>query len=296
MHARADRLEFAPPATPGMLRALSLAIVAHLLLLAALTTGLSWKRDVVLSAEAELWSAVPMEAAPKAIEEVPPPEPEPPAAPVVAVKPPPEVPVQPDADIAAERDKQLKKAKEKKLAVQKILEQARLKKEKLDKEKLDKELAKKAEKEKLALDKKKNALDLKRKEALKAQEETRQQDARRQEHIKRMAGLAGATGSPGATGSALHASGPSAGYGGRIRARIKPNIVFTEDIAGNPTAEVDVRTSPDGTIISRTLLKSSGSTSWDTAVLKAIDKTEVLPRDVDGRVPPSLVISFRPKD
>ena len=32
------------------------------------------------------------------------------------------------------------------------------------------------------------------------------------------------------------------------------------------------------------------------AVLKAIDKTATLPRDEDGRVPPVLEISFRPKD
>jgi colicin import membrane protein len=59
---------------------------------------------------------------------------------------------------------------------------------------------------------------------------------------------------------------------------------------------VEVRTAPDGTIISRKLLKSSGVKNWDDAVLKAIDKTEVLPRDVDGRVPSALVFSFRPRD
>ena len=32
------------------------------------------------------------------------------------------------------------------------------------------------------------------------------------------------------------------------------------------------------------------------AVLRALDKTETLPRDVDGRVPPSLVIGFGPQD
>lgn len=91
-------------------------------------------------------------------------------------------------------------------------------------------------------------------------------------------------------------SNPSASYAGRIRARIKPNITFTEDVAGNPKAEVEVRTSPDGTIISRKLLSSSGNKAWDEAVLKAIDKTATLPRDEDGRVPPVLEISFRPKD
>jgi colicin import membrane protein len=72
--------------------------------------------------------------------------------------------------------------------------------------------------------------------------------------------------------------------------------VFSEEIAGNPVAEVEVRAAPDGTIVGRKLIKSSGVASWDEAVLKAIDKTEILPRDTDGRVPSPLLISFRPKD
>ena len=83
---------------------------------------------------------------------------------------------------------------------------------------------------------------------------------------------------------------------GRIRARVKPNIVFSEEITGNPVAEVEVRASPDGTIVGRKLLKSSGNKNWDEAVLKAIDKTEVLPRDVDGLVPSPLEITFRPRE
>ena len=111
-----------------------------------------------------------------------------------------------------------------------------------------------------------------------------------------MQGMAGATGDENAKGNALKASGPSASYAGRIRARIKPNITFMDDVTGNPKAEVEVKTSPDGTILSRKLLSSSGNKAWDEAVLKAIDKTAVLPRDEDGRVPPVLEISFRPKD
>jgi colicin import membrane protein len=124
----------------------------------------------------------------------------------------------------------------------------------------------------------------------------RQIEEQRVKNLARMAGMAGASGAPSAQGSAQQSSGPSASYAGRIRARIKPNIVFTKDITGNPTAEVEVRTSPDGTIVGRKLLKSSGVTAWDEAVLQAIDKTEVLPRDIDGRVPAVLEISFRPKD
>jgi colicin import membrane protein len=31
-------------------------------------------------------------------------------------------------------------------------------------------------------------------------------------------------------------------------------------------------------------------------VLRAIDRTGTLPRDTDGRVPPVLIITFRPND
>jgi colicin import membrane protein len=71
--------------------------------------------------------------------------------------------------------------------------------------------------------------------------------------------------------------------------------VFTDDVSGNPKAEVEVRMAPDGTITSRRLVKSSGVRSWDEAVLRALDRTEVLPRDVDGRIHTPLTIEFRPR-
>jgi len=257
-----DRLQFAPPSAPGLLRSISLAILAHALLLAALTWGVSWHRGEMITAEAELWAAVPQEAAPPPPEPVPEPAPPPP--------PPKAAPVVSDADIALAREKQRKIAEQ--LAQEKLAAQ------------------KKLEQEKQA------AEDKKKKEKLKAQEEAKQLEKQRQENLKRMSGLAGASGAPTATGSALKSAGPSSSYAGRIRARIKPNIVFTEDISGNPSAEVEVRTSPDGTIVGRKLLKSSNNKGWDEAVLRAIDKTEVLPRDIDGTMPPVLVITFRPRD
>ena len=310
MHTASDRLEFAPPPTPGSMRALGLALLAHAFLLAALTWGVHWKREAVtVTAEAELWSALPQEAAPKLIElppeppveeEIPLPPPPKPVAP-----PPPQVqPSVPDADIALEREKLRKKnEKLKEIELAKALEKQRLEKIKLEKLALEKqELEKKRlqdkreHEKKLADDKKKSDQEALKKDALKDKLENQKLEIQRQANLKRMAGLAGATGSPTATGTALQSSGPSASYGGRIRARIKPNIVFTDDLSGNPQAEVEVRTSPDGTIISRKLIKSSGVKSWDEAVLRAIDKTETLPRDTDGRVPSELVISFRPKD
>ena len=296
-------MEFAPPPTGGRGRSMSFALFMHLLLLAALTWGVQWKTQPnTLSASAELWTAVPVEAAPAANESEPtPPQPVPPPEPVKALEPKPEPkptpPAPPKVDAEAERDAAdiaLKKEKEKKLQEKKEAElekKKKLEKDKLEKEKLDKEKLKEKEKEKAKeLEKKK------KEEAKKAAAEEKRTEALRNENLKRMQGMAGASGDENSKGTALKATGPSASYAGRIRARIKPNITFTEDVAGNPKAEVEVRTSPDGTIISRKLLSSSGNKAWDEAVLKAIDKTATLPRDEDGRVPPVLEISFRHKD
>ena len=305
MIAATDRLEFAPPTPPGFGRAMVLALIAHMLLVAALTWGVHWKsQPLTMSAEAELWSAVPKEAAPprSGAKAEPQPEPEkvvPAAPPPKPPDPKPEPPKVSEADIALEKEKLLlKKEQEKRLQ----LEKQRLEKLKQEKLAQEKELAakklqeKREQEKKLADEKKKKALELERKAELEAKEDAKRMEAQRQANLKRMAGLAGATGAASATGKDLQSSGPSSGYAGRIRARIKPNIVFTEDISTNPVTEVDVRTSPDGTIISRKIIKSSGVTSWDEAVLRAIDKTETLPRDTNGQVPASLVISFRPKD
>ncbi len=275
MHT-ASRFEFNNPAPrQGLLRAYGLALLIHGLLLAALTWGVNWRRsDTSLSVEAELWSAVPQQAAPPLVEPEPTPEPAPPPPPTKV-----EEPRQSEADIALAREKE-RQAKEK-------LEQARLEKEKLAREK---ERERQEREKKLAEEKKKKELEAKRKEEAEAKQ-------RRDENLKRMAGLAGATGAPTATGNAQKsAGGISSSYAGRIRARVKPNIVFPDELASNPTAEVEVRTSPDGTIVGRKLVKSSGVPSWDEAVLKAIDKTDTLPRNEEGVVPSPMTIIFRPKD
>ena len=302
MTATPAYLEFAPPPPPGTGRSLGLALLVHFLLMVALTAGIQWKQDNSLSVEAELWAAIPMAVAPKLVEvEPPPPPPPPPPAPKEIVKPPPAPSSNVDADIAlSKRKKQLEEDKKK----QETLEAERLKQELLKKEEEKKAKLKEKEQKEIK-DKALKEKELKDKEAKKLQEQkdakpspadVKKLEAMRQENMKRIAGMAGATGDENATGTAQRSAGPSDSYGGRIRGRIKPNITFTEDIASNAPAEVEVRCAPDGTIVGKKLIKSSGNAAWDNAVLKAIDKTEILPRDIDGRIHSPLVISFRPKD
>lgn len=294
MSANAARMEFAPPPTRGLMRGLGLAILAHGLLVAVLTIGVQWKRDPVpVTVEAELWSTVPEQAAP-------PPMPDPPAAPPEAVlaHTPVVAPPAPDPSIAIAQEK-VRLQKQKKLE-QVRLEQVRRNSDALKAKKMadEKELRDRELRDRLARDKK-IQIDQQKARTATTEAEAKKMAEIRKQQIDRMTRLAGQeTGSdgPGSTGSAKQSSGPSASYGGRIQARVRPNITYTETPSNNSAAEVEVRTSPDGTIINRKLVKSSGIKSWDDAVLNAIDKTEVLPRDVDGRVPPILTLVFRPKD
>ena len=326
MNAKATpHLEFAPPAQPGMGRAWLIAGVAHALLFLALGLATAWKtQPQTVQAEAELWSAVPQAAAPR-LQEPPPPPPEPERQ---EVPPPPPAPPRPapapapepdnslrDAQIALEK-KKLEEKKKEEAAERQRKAQEKKKKEAEEKAAKDKAAKEKAAKDKAAQEKlaqEKKELDKKKAaEKAKADEKKRQQDqaskaaqdkanearaeALRQENLQRMQGMAGASGGPNATGTALKSSGPSATYAGRLVGRIKPNIIYPGDVMGNPRAEVEVRVAPDGMIQSRRIVQSSGNKAWDDAVLRAIDKTEVLPKDTDGRVPPLIVLGFRPLD
>jgi colicin import membrane protein len=294
MHASADRLDFAPPPQPGTIRAFALAILAHVLLMLALTWGINWNSDSQdLAAEAELWSSVPQQAAPKVVQAppLPVPQPAPPPPPVAKVEPPPAPPppVSKAPDIALEREKQRREQAERRqeeLERQKKLAERKKQEELKRQEVAEKKAAEEEEK------KKKKAEELAK---AKAKQEEAKLAALRKENLERMMKGAAGTGAPSSTGTAVRSAGPSSSYAGRIAAKIKPNIVFTDVVSGNPAALVEIRVAPDGTIVGRKLLESSGNTSWDQAVLRAIDRTEVIPRDTDGRVVPQFPIEFRPK-
>jgi len=264
---------------------MGLALLAHAALLAALTWGVHWKRETrVDSAQAELWASVPQEAMPAA-----PPPPPPPPSPSVAPPAPALPKVQPvDPAIALERDKE-RKRKERQLAQQQ------------EQEKREKQLQAQEKKQALAqqqaAEKKKLESDARREEANKQQkQETALLEKQRQAIIAQMVGQAGKAGTAvtGGSGSASQSAGPSASYAAKVVASVRRNITFQPPPGSNSPAVVEVRTAPDGTITASRLLKSSGSSAWDDAVLRALERTRSMPRDVDGRVPDPMELSFRP--
>jgi colicin import membrane protein len=294
MHAADDRPEFAPPPQPGLLRAFGLAVLAHMLLVAALTHGLRWQREAqVVAVEAELWSALPREAAPKE-EPAPPP---PPPKPVVQAPPQPEPPVKSEADIALERERQQRLEQERREAErekQRALAEAKKKREEeLARRKREEELARrKAEEQKKIAEAKRKEEERKRREEQEAREAKLREQIRK-ETLERTLAMAG-KGAPTSTGNAAQSSGPSKEWAGRVIARVRPNIVFSGERSSAWVADVEVRLAPDGTIVSRRIVKSTAPARWNEAVLRALDKTEVLPRQADGTVPSHGTISFRP--
>ena len=82
---------------------------------------------------------------------------------------------------------------------------------------------------------------------------------------------------------------------GRIKGKIKGNIVLPPDVKGNPEAIFDVTQLPSGEIISVKLKKSSGQPALDGAFERAILKSSPLPKPEQGELfQRSLELKFRP--
>jgi colicin import membrane protein len=283
---------FAPRQPPGMRSGLALALIVHALLILAIAWSVRWKASEPEGVVAELWSAVPQAAAPRP---TPPPEatstpmvePQPAPAPTVT-RPAPAAP-QVDAQIAIEKARREQARRD---------EAERLEAQKKADEKKKADVARREEARRAELERERQRAADEQAEKKKLAEQAKKDEARqaaiREANLKRMMSQAGSSDDASATGTAARSSGPSAGYAGRIKARIKPNIVLTAPVQGNPSATVEVRVAPDGTIVGKKLVTPSGVAAWDETVLRAIDKTEVLPKDVDGRVPPTITIAFRP--
>jgi len=299
-----DRPEFAPPPQRGTPRAVVLALIAHALLIAALTWGVRWRSDADEGAvDAELWSSTVQQAAPRLqappaptpVPTPPPPAPAPPPPP--AAKAPEPAPAPKAPDIALEREKKLKEQKEQQ--ERELERQQQQKKKELEARQRAEEEAerKKEQQKKLAEQKKQQEAEAKQAEQKKAEAAAKQAAADRAAALKRMQGLANATGSDDSRGTAQRTSGPSSGYAGRIAAAVRPNITFpdADTVNGNPAAEFEVSLAPDGTIVGVKLSKSSGLPGWDDAAERGLRKTDKLPRDTDGRIFPSLIVTLRPK-
>jgi colicin import membrane protein len=234
-----------------------LALLVHVGFFIFMTFGLSWKTYPPKGIVVDLWSDLPQPERPpiKKVKPLPPKPVEPPKKvkllPPKPVEPPKKVkPLPPKPDIA------LKKEKEKK---QKLAE------EKKAREKKAKEQKAKEQKARVAAE-----VERLQKEQL-AEEESRRLQKK-------------AAGAQAAVKKNLTDE-----YKAKILAKIKSRIVMPPDLPNNPVAEFDVTLLPGGEILDVKLRKSSGFSSFDTAVERAIVLSRPLPLPPD----PALFSNFR---
>ena len=278
------------------------ALVAHAMLIGALSLGVSWRMSTPEGGSAELWSSVPQVAAPQEAAARTEPEPHRPAPPEPRrAEPPPPPREERPADLAEKREPKRKSepAKRERPQEPQPLKAADTKPK--DQPKDTKAKERPLQKEKAKADPREEPRkDERSKERKTASgQATPSLQSNRDEALRRIMGQAGgqdaATGAP-RQGANVPGKGISDSYAGRIVARVRPNVVFPPVLDGNPRAEVEVRAAADGRIVSRRITQSSGVPAWDDAVLRALDRTEVLPLDESGRIPNPMILTFRPRD
>lgn len=288
------------PPEPGRWRAVLLAALVHLALLAFFWIGVQWQSETPPTLEAEVWSPEPKEAAPRAQPAPPRPEvkqprkPEP-APPKPEVKEPPVV----KPDIALAQEKKRKELERKRLEeererlAKKKAEEERLAKLKLEQEKLAREKVAKDAAEKEKAERERKLAEAKRKQA----EEDKLLAKLREDELKRMtSGVA----SSGGDGTAPKSQGgrTDGGYAGLVAAKIKSNISFVvpEGLTTNASVEYAVDLLPDGSVSGIRKLRSSRVPGFDEAVRRAIEKAQPYPKDKSGTVPSSFIGVHRPRD
>ena len=252
-----------PIKTEGSARAFSYSILAHLALIAMFTIGINWRTSAPGGVEVELWDSTPV---------------------VERTETPPPAPLKEEAaDIA-------------------------IKKKPVEKEPPKKEVVKEAPKPvKVTPPQEKPKEPEKPKKVEEAKVPTPAQikanaaaEKARTDQLARLRAAAGAEGgSGGQVGSSVGGGGnaPPA-YADKVRRKIKPLIVFNpESLTGNPAVIVLVDLAPDGAILKRSVVTSSGIPSWDQAVLQALDRAETFPKDDNGIIPMrQMRLTFKPKD
>ena len=263
----------------GGLRAVLLALLFHVGLIALLFVGVRWNTKNPEPIQIEIFTppsgaaVVERPLIERTITEAEKPAVKPsPAEPIKPqIVPSPKLVVQPDIALEKKKPEKLEKAQ---------LEKEQLAKDKLEKAKLEKEKTEKADK------------IAKAEKALKAEKSAQEAD----ENIKRL--VADQQRQAGAqTGAVAGAKTGTAdpNYAGRVKAAVVRNTVFrTDDLVGSPASDFRVTLTPDCTVRDVKLLKPSGNNAWDQAAERAIRKTDPFPTPADGKCPPYQDLTHRP--
>lgn len=273
----------------------ALALLMHIMFIAMMVFGLSWKNQPPEGMIIDLWSELPKPvqepvASREPSKAIPPSEP---LKPKPIEPPKPEVPTKPESSKQTTSPKEITppikkpdiELKQKPEPIKEIKPNLEdLKKKELE-ERLKKiETQKKEQEQKQELEKKQaleKQKEIEKQKELAAQKQKEQEaKARRDAEARHAAQQAAARN---------QIAGEIAKYKAMILAKIRSRIVMPPDLPGNPVVEFKVTLLPGGDILDVKLSKSSGYSAFDSAVERAIFLSKPLPLPPD----PALFNEFR---
>jgi colicin import membrane protein len=287
--------------------ATAFTIAIHAALLVALVVSVSWKNTAppptVLSAE--LFSPKPAppppDSAPPPPTSAAPPVPEPKPAPA------PPTPTADDADIAIKKQKEAEvkklreKAQEEERAKLKAEEDRKLREKQqkqLEEAKTKERLRKEADRDATLRDllaqanQDKQAVDRDITAQRRAAQDKAQRDAE--------AAARDTAAKNAAQKSAADAAADKralADYINKIRNKVRSNLVFAQEVQGNPAAQFEITQLISGEVVSVQLRKSSGNRALDEAIERAVFKSSPLPKpDKPELFDRTLILQVRPND
>jgi colicin import membrane protein len=284
---------------PGRFTSGLLAVVVHVVFIAALVFGIRWQQRLPEPLVAELWQEIPP---PKSQQVARPPEPPPPAPTPKPQAPPPEPPkpvVQPKpapAPAAPSKADISLQEKQRKLKEQKAAEEAQRQEELRQKEEARKEAEAQRREEQLRKEELKKQEEAHRKEeekrlveAQRAEELRMEKDAEarrltildeQQRVAQEMKARAEAEARKRAAAEAAAAQSRALeAWKRKISQKIRGYM--PTGISGNPEAVYSVTVVPGGEVLEIKLVKSSGVAAYDAAVERAIQAASPLPVPTD---------------
>lgn len=263
---------------PARRNALAFTVLVHTGLIAALILGVQWRRSPSDLVEVELWSNRPTQAMQVAAPPPPPPEvkpepiPEPKPLPKAEPKPEPPPPQKPD--IAIKEEKKPPKPEPKKPEPEP------------KKPEPPKPEPKKPEPPKPEVKPEPKAPDFS--EMLKREAAERSPRPNNSQQLTKAA----------AAEAEQRAAAGKKGlqdYAAKIRIKVRGNIFLPPNIQGNPEAIFDVNQLPGGEVLEVRLKQSSGNSSLDAAIERAIRRSSPLPPPDDpSHFTRDLKIKYRP--
>ncbi|MBP7954305.1 MAG: cell envelope integrity protein TolA [Nitrosomonas sp.] len=274
----------------------ALALLMHIMFIAMMVFGLSWKNQPPEGMIVDLWSELPKPvqepvASREPSKAIPPSEP---LKPKPIEPPKPEIPIKPESSKQTTSPKEITppikkpdiELKQKPEPIKEIKPNLEDLKKKEIEERLKKIEAQKKEQEQKQELEKKQALE-KQKEIEKQKELAAQKQKEQEAKARRDAEARHAAAQQVAARNQI--AGEIAKYKAMILAKIRSRIVMPPDLPGNPVVEFKVTLLPGGDILDVKLSKSSGYSAFDSAVERAIFLSKPLPLPPD----PALFNEFR---